>query len=127
LEKWGTGTLRIIEACQEQGLDEPTREHRSGYVVVTFKRPKLDNGISQKTSQKTAKTSQKTSQKIKFGIIEYLKMHPTATRKELVDGIEGATVYSIKYNLSILRTKGIISHSGPNKGGRWVVNDVTKK
>lgn len=127
LEKWGTGTLRIIEACQEQGLDEPTWEHRSGYVVVTFKRPKLDNGISQKTSQKTAKTSQKTSQKIKFGIIEYLKMHPTATRKELVDGIEGATVYSIKYNLSILRTKGIISHSGPNKGGRWVVNDVTQE
>jgi ATP-dependent DNA helicase RecG len=91
--------------------------------VVTFKRPKLDKGFSKKTSQKTAKTSQK----IKLDIIEYIKMHPTATRKELVDGIEGATVYSIKYNLSILRTKGIISHSGPNKGGRWVVNDVTKE
>ena len=39
LENWGSGAKRIIEACQEQGVEEPTWRWDGGFVFVTFKRP----------------------------------------------------------------------------------------
>lgn len=40
LENWGSGAKRIIEACQEQGVEEPTWRWDGAFVYVTFKRPK---------------------------------------------------------------------------------------
>ncbi|MDE5971069.1 MAG: putative DNA binding domain-containing protein [Muribaculaceae bacterium] len=39
LESWGSGIHRIIEACREQGVEEPTWRWDGGFVYVTFKRP----------------------------------------------------------------------------------------
>lgn len=39
LENWGSGAKRIIEACQEQGVEEPTWLWDGAFVYVTFKRP----------------------------------------------------------------------------------------
>ena len=39
LENWGTGAKRIIEACREQGLEDPSWRWDGGFVYVTFKRP----------------------------------------------------------------------------------------
>lgn len=39
LESWGSGIRRIIEACQEQGVEEPTWRWDGAFVYVTFKRP----------------------------------------------------------------------------------------
>lgn len=36
---WGSGIHRIIEACQEQGVEEPTWRWDGAFVYVTFKRP----------------------------------------------------------------------------------------
>ena len=36
IEKWGTGTLNIIDWCKENGNPEPTWEVRIQSVVVTF-------------------------------------------------------------------------------------------
>ena len=38
LESWGSGIRRIIEACREQGVEEPTWRWDGGFVYVTFKR-----------------------------------------------------------------------------------------
>ena len=38
LEKWGSGVARIIEACKEQGVPEPTYEDRGGFIHIVFKR-----------------------------------------------------------------------------------------
>ena len=38
LENWGSGAKRIIEACQEQGVEEPTWLWDGAFVYVTFKR-----------------------------------------------------------------------------------------
>lgn len=40
LENWGSGIHRIIEACREQGVDEPTWRWDGAFVYVTFKRPR---------------------------------------------------------------------------------------
>ena len=39
LESWGSGIHRIIEACREQGLEDPSWRWDGGFVYVTFKRP----------------------------------------------------------------------------------------
>lgn len=36
VERWGTGTTRIAEACRERGLPEPTFETSTGRFTVTF-------------------------------------------------------------------------------------------
>ena len=44
LESWGSGIHRIIEACREQGVEDPTWRWDGGFVYVTFKRPvKISN------------------------------------------------------------------------------------
>ena len=48
LESWGSGIHRIIEACREQGVEDPTWRWDGGFVYVTFKRPaKLDSHPAQ--------------------------------------------------------------------------------
>lgn len=42
LENWGSGIHRIIEACREQGVEEPTWRWDGAFVYVTFKRHKQD-------------------------------------------------------------------------------------
>ena len=39
LESWGSGIHRIIEACREQGVEEPTWRWDGAFIYVTFKRP----------------------------------------------------------------------------------------
>ena len=39
LENWGSGAKRIIEACKEQGVEEPSWRWDGAFVYVTFKRP----------------------------------------------------------------------------------------
>lgn len=55
LESWGSGIRRIIEACREQGVGEPTWRWDGGFVYVTFKRPSYktrQNGDSYKEISK---------------------------------------------------------------------------
>ena len=52
LESWGSGIRRIIEACREQGVEEPTWRWDGAFVYVTFKRPsyKQDSDSAQVSS-----------------------------------------------------------------------------
>ena len=53
LESWGSGIHRIIEACREQDVDEPSWRWDGGFVYVTFKRPsyKQDSDSAQARSK----------------------------------------------------------------------------
>ena len=39
LEGWGSGAKRIMDACREQSLEEPSWRWDGGFIIVTFKRP----------------------------------------------------------------------------------------
>ena len=53
LESWGSGIHRIIEACREQGVEDPTWRWDGGFVYVTFKRPtKYDSSTAQVESKR---------------------------------------------------------------------------
>jgi ATP-dependent DNA helicase RecG len=44
-----------------------------------------------------------------------------ASRKEIAGAVTGITVDGVKYNLKILREKGVLLRIGPDRGGQWQV------
>ncbi len=69
-------------------------------------------------------TTQKTTQKIsemQRSILDFLSRKPEASRRIMVEAIEGITEDGIKYNLKVLQEKGLLKHVGPDKGGHWEV------
>ncbi len=56
LESWGSGAKRIMDACREQGVEDPTWRWDGGFVIVTFKRP-TRNINPKETTKSTDKES----------------------------------------------------------------------
>ena len=45
LENWDSGARRIMDACQAQGVENPTWYCDGGFVIITFKRPHFKTSI----------------------------------------------------------------------------------
>lgn len=58
LESWGSGAKRIMDACREQGIEEPVWRCDTGFVSVTFKRP---NNADTNTTQNKASLNNRPS------------------------------------------------------------------
>ena len=71
------------------------------------------------TTQKTLNTTQKK-------ILNYLKEHSHATRKDMAADIGDITEDGIKFNIGKLQQYGLLKREGGRKSGTWVVidNDV---
>ncbi|MCI6196898.1 MAG: hypothetical protein MR670_06665 [Prevotella sp.] len=68
------------------------------------------------TTQKTLYTTQKK-------ILNYLKEHPNATRKDMSAVIGDITEDDIKFNIGKLQQYGRLKREGGRKSGTWVVID----
>lgn len=51
LESWGTGVQRIVDACIEQSLPEPTWSINGAFITITFQRPKHSPSTIQGSDQ----------------------------------------------------------------------------
>ena len=78
------------------------------------------NGI---TTQKTQHTTQKTLNTTQKKILNYLKEHPHATRKDMAVVIGDITEDGIKFNIGKLQRYGLLKREGGRKSGTWVVID----
>ena len=78
------------------------------------------------TTQKTLGTTQKTLNTTQKKILNYLKEHPHATRKDMAAVIGDITEDGIKFNIGKLQKYGLLKREGGRKSGTWVVidNDV---
>ena len=78
------------------------------------------------TTQKALGTTQKTLNTTQKKILNYLKEHPQATRKEMAGVIGDITEGGIKFNIGKLQRYGLLKREGGRKSGTWVVidNDV---
>ena len=61
LENWGSGAKRIIEACQEQGVEDPTWRCDGGFVYIIFKRPVFHRSATDQVPSKLAPSSPQVS------------------------------------------------------------------
>ena len=78
------------------------------------------------TTQKAQGTTQKTLNTTQKKILNYLKEHPNATRKDMAAVIGDITEDGIKFNIGKLQQYGLLKREGGRKSGTWVVidNDV---
>ena len=75
------------------------------------------------TTQKAQGTTQKTLNTTQKKMLNYLKEHPHATRKELAAAIGDITEDGIKFNIGKLQQYGFLKREGGRKSGTWVVID----
>ena len=75
------------------------------------------------TTQKTPTTTQKTLTATQKAILDYLKVHPKATRQEVAESLGIITENGIKYHFSRLQKMGYLKREGGRKLGHWVVED----
>ena len=149
IEAWGRGIPRISELCREAGNPSPTWEVQPGnvlrvrfpfsaayqeadFVARTPGTIRKDAGGSgsfwtppeniQKTSRKHPENTD-TSHSLADRIVAFLRENPSASRRELVEGLQDATEGSVKYQMSKLKRLGKLRRIGPDRGGRWIVVD----
>ena len=75
------------------------------------------------TTQKDEITTQKTLNTTQKKILNYLKEHPHATRKDMAAVIGDITEDGIKFNIGKLQQYGLLKREGGRKSGTWVVID----
>ena len=75
------------------------------------------------TTQKKQITTQKTLNTTQKKILNYLKEHPHATRKDMAAVFGGITEDGIKFNIGKLQQYGLLKREGGRKSGTWVVID----
>ena len=75
------------------------------------------------TTQKAQGTTQKTLNTTQKKILNYLKEHSHATKKDMSAVIGDITEDDIKFNIGKLQQYGRLKREGGRKSGTWVVID----
>lgn len=108
IERWGTGTLRMIQLCQEAGLPEPEFAEMSGAFVVTFRKSKLTKeyleelGLSER----------------QIAAVEYIRTHGRITNREYVD-LTRVSSRTATDELRDLVSKGILTPEGKGRATHY--------
>lgn len=129
IESWGRGIERVVNACLQAGVPAPEWRHeqtglwvvfhqRAGIRVVTPVETPVETRVKGRSKASGASgTTQKTTQKI----LDFLKAHPSASRREIAAHLTGISEDGVKYNLSLLKASGRIQRIGAAKGGHWQI------
>ena len=142
LENWGSGARRIMEACEEQGVEEPTWRWDGGFVYVTFKRPAkganntqgfisssesatVHRNNSNSSPESSPETILSSSEFINGSserkVIMLLKSNNRMTLDKMAEYL-GMTKRGVQKVTNRLKEAGVISRQGSTKAGQWIVN-----
>ncbi len=140
-ERAGSGVPKIRQGWTEQGnslrLFDATAPFDQTVMELNWGNPLRETAqeTAQETTQETAqKTTQETTQETARNrlekarlnqkqqeVLDYLRLHPSATRQELSRVISGISEDGIKYTLKVLQEQRVITRVGPNKTGYWKI------
>ena len=118
LESWGSGVVRMVNACQMQGVPEPYYEVRPGGIVIIFRR-KADyvntGGDSDVDTGGEIQLSERQQD-----ILAFIRVDgdTTATKMAKLFGISKRTV---DREISFLRRNGYIRKETKDNRSPWVV------
>lgn len=138
LENWGSGTRRILEACQEQGVEEPIWRWDGGFVYVIFKRPKrISNTVSTKANNSLDENNkendiqitsydkelrQRNLSDIQLHILELINTLPSITLNELAAKLK-ISISALRNQRNQMEKKGVfLCRIGATKKGIWEIN-----
>ncbi|WP_347241767.1 helix-turn-helix domain-containing protein [Thermus sp.] len=110
IERWGTGTTRIIELCRQQGLPEPEFQNRQGGFLVTFAKdpytPERLRALGLNERQIRA--------------VRYVKEHSSITNQEYQD-LGKVSKRTASRDLDELVQRGIFERRGETGKGTYYV------
>lgn len=109
IERWGTGTQRIIKFCLENGLPEPLFEIKSGSLVVTLRKYKLTQSMKGELSLRQQKAMDYLLEHGKITNREYRKINPEIKEDAALN------------DLKDLVNKGLISLKGKGRYAHYVL------
>ena len=140
LESWGSGAKRIIDACDRQGVEEPTWKWDSGFIIVTFKRHKKSiKYIYKKYDTETETVTESVNVPVNIptnlsklndrqrNIYNAIKNSTTNVPVNAPVNATNLAIWlnvsekTIKRDLSFMQSAGIIKRVGSDKTGHWEV------
>jgi len=111
IERWGTGTTRIIHLCREQDLPEPEFANWQGGVRVTF--------LKDPYTPERLRAMGLTDREIQ--IMAALRHAGSASVGELHRLFPDVSTKTIQRGLQALVQKGLVKAKGDKKGRRYVL------
>lgn len=129
----GSGIPRVMaENCDVELIDRPDGNQ---FIARIWRTTQKDETTTQKaneelisatqkdesTTQKSEITTQKPLTTTQKEILKYLQEHPTATRQEVAEAIDGITEDGVKYNIGRLQQYRVLKRIGGRKNGHWEV------
>jgi len=112
VENVGSGLKRIKDTVKEYGLESPKIEADDHWFTVTIPRKTQGKGLE--------KGLEKKAQKTKEIVLKILADKPNTTIAELAHELDIGD-RRIRRHLTDLKTQGLLTRIGPDKGGYWKV------
>ncbi|PCH55794.1 MAG: hypothetical protein COC15_03975 [Legionellales bacterium] len=114
IEKWGTGTLKIMDLCREHNVPEP--EFVEEFHGITIRMPFADPISSQLTYESELTSRQKE-------ILVILGVQKSCSAQQLLSQIsDNITARTLQRELKQLSYMGMIASSGGSKNIIWLIN-----
>ena len=121
IEAWGRGVERILAACREAAFPEPILEQEAAGFWISF--PFSPEIVQRTTAGETQeKTKEEPKEKTKEKLLALLRENPRSTTSELAVAL-GVSQSGVEWQIRRLKADGILTRVGPDKGGRWEVEE----
>jgi ATP-dependent DNA helicase RecG len=114
VERWGTGTTRMVDACRTAGLPIPQFEEQSGGFLVTLHR----EALSESTLVQAGLNSRQVKAILSLGLEGTFT---TAEYRQLTD----ATKTTAERDIKALETAGFVRRIGAGRDTRYVVETTS--
>lgn len=124
----GSGIPRVMaENCDVELIDRPDGNQFIARIWRTTQKANEELlSATQKdecTTQKAENTTPKPLNATQKAILNYLKTHSTATRREVAKALGNITEDGVKYNIGRLQQYGRLKREKGRKNGSWIVID----
>ena len=118
----GSGIPRVLaEDSQIDFIDSKDGNQFTARIWRTTQKEESTTQKTENTTQKEESTTQKNLTDTQKEILEYLKSHATASRKEIADEVGNVTEDGVKFILVKLQRVGLVKRVGGRKFGHWEV------
>ncbi len=118
-ERWGSGTIKMLDLCKEHGVPEPEFEEYSGGFSVTFK---FKNPIGAVTKVELIEPSQWEITARQKQILTILSQHGRIALRDIRGFLENPPAdRTIRDDLAQLKTLGLVDSEGMGRGARWYI------
>ena len=128
IEGWGTGVRRMIEACRDYGVPEPVfTEIGSDFRVEFFR-----NGTVNATENATVNATENATVEMddvlleRYPELQLMMDNPSITTTQIADILRKHRT-TIQRRIAKLKEMNIVTRTGSDKSGAWVVKKQGEK